>query len=324
MNVHELVDELYEAFAEGLGSAGAAHARELPRMLRLAPVAVPWSRVFSHEVTLGAPALFAEPMGVASSLVRDAVLAHLLAVVEAFGTDRIEDQQVPATSELLGVLARARRERDRAMERLLGGPPPPELDFALAEETCARAIRRERALQLEGRPVDIGAYEATSLDKQAPGLLASVALARAAGWDARRCGGVRRTLESIALGLQAYDDVVDWESDLDRGGSWAVCLMRHVEGAARASSPPSERQTEGTGVRRHVLHSGVLSMLMRRAVVHVRAGRRRARALGAAQLAAWAGAREERLVALSSAEASSAGYTVRAHALSAWAGEVLA
>jgi hypothetical protein len=324
MNVHELVDELYEAFAEGLGSTGAAHARDLPRMLRLAPVAVPWSQVFSHEVTLGAPALFAEPMGVPSGRVRDAVLAHMLAVVEAFGTDRIEDQQVPATAELLGVLARARCERDRAMERLLGGPPPPELSFAEAEETCARAVRREHVVQREARPVDMAGYEAASLGKQAPGLLASVALARAAGWDARRCSAVRRTLESVALGLQAYDDVVDWESDLDRGGSWVVCLMKHVEGAARASSPPSERQTEGTGVRRHVLHSGVLSMLMHRSVTHVRAARRRAGALGAASLAAWAKAREARLTALSSAEASSAGYTVRAHALSAWAGEVLA
>jgi hypothetical protein len=324
MNVHELVDELYEAFAEGLGSGGAEHARELPRMLRLAPVAVPWSRVFSHEVTLGAPALFAEPMGVARGLVRDAVLAHMLAVIEAFGTDRIEDQLVAATPELLGVLARARRERDRAMERLVGGPPPPELDFALAEEACARAVRRERVMHIEARPVDLAGYETTSLGKQGPGLLASVALAHAAGWDARRCAGVRRTLESVALGLQAYDDVVDWESDLDRGGSWVVCLMKHAEGAARASSAPRERPTEGTGVKRHVLQSGVLSLLMRRAVRHVRAARRRAAALGAQSLAAGARAREVRLTALSSAEASSAGYTVRAHALSAGAGEVLA
>jgi hypothetical protein len=320
MNVHELVDELYEAFAEGLGSTGAEHARELPRMLRLAPVAVPWSRVFSHEVTLGAPALFAEPMGVGRGLVRDAVLAHMLAVIEAFGTDRIEDQQVAATPELLGVLARARRERDRAMERLVGGPPPPELDYTLAEEACTRAVRRERALQIEERPVDLAAYEAASLGKQGPGLLASVALARAAGWDTRRCASVRRTLESVALGLQAYDDVVDWESDLDRGGSWVVCLMKHAE---RATSPPRERHVEDAAVKLHVLQSGVLSMLMRRAVTHVRAARRRAGALGAQSLAAWARAREARLESLSSAEASSAGYTVRAHALSAWAGEVL-
>jgi hypothetical protein len=333
MNVHELVDELYEAFAEGLGSTGAAHARELPHTLHLAPRGVPWSQVFSHEVTLGAPALFAEPMGVPNGFVRDAVLAHLLAVIEAFGTDRVEDQQVVASPELLGVLERARRERDRALSRLLGGPPPPELGYAVADETSLRAIRRERALQLAARPVDLATYESVSLDKQAPGLVASVALARVAGWDERRCRAVRGTLESVALGLQAYDDVVDWESDLDRGGSWAVCLMKHASREGRAKPPTSEtrmksatseRPTESARIRLHVLQSGVLLALMRRAAVHMRAARRRAHVLGAESLSAWAAGRAARLAALSTAEAANAGYTVRAHALSAWAGEVLA
>ena len=62
MNVHDLVDDLYEVFADRIGEPLASSARDLPRALALAPVSVPWSRVFSHEVTLGAPALFAEAM----------------------------------------------------------------------------------------------------------------------------------------------------------------------------------------------------------------------------------------------------------------------
>ena len=67
MNIHDLVDELYEAFADRIGQPLSESARSLPRALRLAPDAVPWSRVFSHEVTLGAPALLAEGMASGAS-----------------------------------------------------------------------------------------------------------------------------------------------------------------------------------------------------------------------------------------------------------------
>ena len=69
MNIPELVDEMYEAFVDGLGEPLAEHARDLPRALRLAPRPnCPWSEVFSHEVTLGAPALFAEGMNLPPDL----------------------------------------------------------------------------------------------------------------------------------------------------------------------------------------------------------------------------------------------------------------
>ncbi len=77
-------------------------------------------------------------------------------------------------------------------------------------------------------------------------------------------------------------------------------------------------------MRQQILHSGVLGVMLGRALLHMRAARRRASAVGAHRLAAWAGGREMRLEALVSAEARSAGYAVRAHALAAWAGEVLA
>jgi hypothetical protein len=319
MNVHELVDELYEVFADRIGEPLADSARDLSRALSLAPVAVPWSRVFSHEVTLGAPALFAEGMPeVRPSLLRDAVLAHLLAVVDAFGTDRIEDAQVEASPSVFAVLGQARRERDRAVARMFDNRVPADCDFRAADALTKQAIRSERAMVLSGRAVDIDIYERASLDKQCAGILASVSLARVAGWDARRCSAVRSTLEAVALGLQLADDVVDWEDDLQRGGAWAVCLMR---GATRQVTV---RPGRAESIRSQVLRSGVLGIMLSRAFVHMRRARRRAAVLGAESLSLWAAAQERRLRSLAAAEAESAGYAVRASALAAWASEVLA
>jgi hypothetical protein len=322
MNVHELVDELYRAFADRLAEPLRAHARGLARALKLAPEpGTSWSRVFEHEVTLGAPALIAYALPRASgALVRDAVLAHMLAVIDAFAIDRIEDEQVEASAALLAVLGQLRRERDRAMARLCAGEPPRDLDFAVAETKTVRAIRRERTMLLSGRTVDLDTYEGASIDKQSVGWLASIALARAAGEDDRRCRAVCATLQSVALALQTYDDVVDWEDDLERGGAWAVCLMRGLR------PPASVRRAIGNSsqTRLHVLHSGILRTMLERATVHIRAARMRASAFGAMRLAAWAAARESRFQALVAAERRSAGYAVRAHALAPWASEVLA
>jgi len=317
MDIRELVDDLYEAFADRIGEPLSASARDLPRALHLAPLPVPWSRVLSHEVTLGAPALFAEAMvGVPRSIVRDAVLAHLLAVVDAFGTDRIEDEQIEGSPSVFAVLGQARRERDRAMARICGATPPPESDFRNTDALTIRAIRNERAVLLSARPVDVKTYEAASLDKQCTGIVASVTLARIAGWSDRRCNAVRGALGSVCLGLQIADDVVDWEDDLQRGGAWPVCLMR-------GQGPVSGLRVREP-IRNQVLRSGILAVMLKRAWAHMRAARRRAMVLGARRLGAWAGEQETRLAALFAAESRSAGYAVRAHALAAWASEVLA
>jgi hypothetical protein len=324
MNVHELVDELFEVFADRIGEPLGGSARDLPRTLSLAPVSAPWSRVFSHEVTLGAPALFAEAMpDVDRSVLRDAVLAHLLAVVDAFGTDRIEDEQVTPSPALFAVLGQARRERDRAVARIFGGATPSELDFRAADTLTMRAIRRERAVLLAGIPIDLDTYERASLDKQCAGLVASVALARAAGWSPKRCHAVQRTLESVSLGLQLADDVVDWEDDLRRGGAWAVSVMQSMPTASSAPSG-ARRSDRPEPIRDRVLQSGVLGIMLTRAWIHMRRARRRAGALGASRLAAWAAGQEARLRSLAEAEIRSAGYAVRARALAAWACEVLA
>jgi hypothetical protein len=317
MNVHDLVDELYEVFADGIGGPLGESARDLPRALSLAPAAVPWSRVFSHEVTLGAPALFAEAMPTLDrNLLREAMLAHVLSVVDAFGTDRIEDEQVTASPVIFAVLGRARLERDRALARLFAGRVRPSgCDFRAADLVTAQALKSERSTLLSGRPADIDAYEAASIEKQRAGIIASLALAHAAGWAPLRCDSVQFTLESVALALQMHDDVVDWESDLQRGGAWAICLMR-----GQGNSAEIDRRMP---IRKQVHDSGILGVMLSRACIHMRRARRRATALGARRLAGWASGQERRLQSLAAAEIKSAGYAVRAGALAAWASEVL-
>ena len=47
-------------------------------------------------------------VGVPSSLTRDAVLAHLLAVIDSLGTARIEDERIEASPHVFAVLGHAR------------------------------------------------------------------------------------------------------------------------------------------------------------------------------------------------------------------------
>jgi hypothetical protein len=303
MTILELVDDLYGAFADRIAPLSAS-ARDLPRALRLAPAPVPWSQVFPHEVTLGAPVLIGEVLpGVAQGLTRDAMLAHVLAVVDSYGTARIEDERIEASPAVFAVLGRARRERDRAMERLFSRTDLADTDFRAADAMTIRAVRRERAMLQSSYPVDLDLYERTLLDKTCSGVVASVALARIGGLGARRCRAVRATLESVALALHAHDDVVDWEADLERGGTWTMCLMRGT------SAPPKsgKHARGGAGARTEVRGSGILEQMLVRARVHMRAAKRRAGALGALRLASWAAAQEARLESLVAAEADGAG-----------------
>jgi hypothetical protein len=125
MTVLELIDKLYEGFADALGGELAEHAKDLPVALKLAPARVPWSQVFSYEVTLGAPALFARAMPhLSAAVVQDAVAAHMFGVIGAFGADRIEDGQIGVSSAVLSVLSHIRGARDGAFERVCPARPP--------------------------------------------------------------------------------------------------------------------------------------------------------------------------------------------------------
>jgi hypothetical protein len=247
------------------------------------------------------------------AVVRDAVTAHMLAVIGAFGGDRIEDHQIVATSEVLSLLAHLRSARDAALERVRPSHSVP-MDPAASDRTVQKAIEMEREVFLASGAADFDSYQRISLDKQSAGLVASLALAGAAEWDVRRCALVRRTLESVALSLQIYDDVVDWEDDELHAGSWAGALARTALGRPAGSSID----------RSAILGSGVLRAMLQRARKHARSARRRSRALGTPTLSNWAARFEERLATLEAAEAFSGGYAIRARALSAWAREVLA
>jgi hypothetical protein len=314
------VDELYGAFVAALPEPVAEGARGLAVTLGLAPSRdVPWSDVFSHEVTLAAPALVAEAMPhVPPAAVDDATVAHMLAVIEAFGTDRVEDRQVPRTPALEAVLACAREARDAALARVLAAAPvrDAQLSYAAAAQGTLAAIREEQAMLRGGEGVTWERYLAVARGKQRVGLPASLALALVAGWDARRRRVLARLLDAVWVGLQLSDDVVDWEDDLARGGSWAALLAAYGPPGAAG---PRDRQTIPVSVQRLVHVSGVLAHLLARSARQLRAARRRAQALGMPRLAAWARAQEAKMADLAEREARSPGYANRARALSAWA-----
>lgn len=348
MSAQPWIDELYADFVRMLPDALAEPARELPMRLQLTPSrAVPWSEVFSHEVTLGAPRLVAEGMpGLPEGAVRDASLAHLLAIIEAFGTDRLLDGQVAPSAELEDILAHARRVRDEALARVLvghiggdpqtpapgghaGGAPQtparggagsaPDEVYARADAETADAIRTEQAILHSGESVPWARYLTVAHGKQRLGLPASLTLARAAGWDARRRAVLGKMLDAMWVGLQLHDDVVDWETDLARGGSWAASLAAHVPPRA----DPRDRKTVPVSARRLVFESGALARMLQQSARCFRAARRRAAALGLRTLEAWAQGREQHLGDLARAEATSPGQTNRAQALSHWAKIVL-
>src|SRR4051812_12405587 len=117
------IDELYAAFVGTLPVPLHDVARSLAQILGLSPSRdVPWSEVFGHEVTLAAPAMAAEAMPeVHGAAVRDAVMAHMLAVIDAFATDRVEDGQAQRSRELSELLEHMRRARDAAITRVAPG-----------------------------------------------------------------------------------------------------------------------------------------------------------------------------------------------------------
>lgn len=311
------IDALYESFCTGIALGARDVARTLAFRLKLVPKPdVPWSEVFQHRVTLHAPALLAEGMPeIGAENEARAVLAHMLAVIEAFGTDRILDRQTADEPALRDVLGHARMARNSALAAL--GGPEAVTAAEQADSDTLSAIATERGILLRGESVDFGTYERVSAGKQAVGLPASLALARAAGWDPRRRESVRTALMGVWLGLQFQDDVMDWEDDLSRGGAWAVSLARRVNGATLEGTDP-------TRLRADVLSSGVLAEMLRLAFERFHTARVESEALGAHELAAWLRQREDDALDSHLREVRSPGYFHRLKKLAPWAKEVLA
>jgi hypothetical protein len=328
------IDRLYSSFLATLPTALAELGRDLPHVLGLAPRAgLGWDDVFSHRVTLAAPHLLSEGCRVSAAeraadfdeRVQDATLAHALSVIEAFASDRILDGQIVSTSELVALVEELRVARDRLLERVFPGT---SLACRAADEATLQAIREERALLGRFAAVSFHDYERVSLGKQAVGFPASSALLRAFGASERQVRQAELCLRGVWLGLQFEDDVADWEDDFKRGaGAWPVSLARRrVTNPATPVTPAPEshhRRTEPDMVRRRVLDSRVLYSMLTAARRQYRAAYRHARALGAAELSAWAEARMRRLDELLPLEARHAGFVVRSRQLASFAAEVL-
>ena len=312
------IDAYWAAFCDTLPPDCRADADQLACQLGLVPTTgIGWSDVFNHEITLAAPALLAPAMdGASAAMVRDAVMAHMLAIIEAFATDRIHDGQTPPRVALARLLEHLRVMRDRSIEALTG---PGTSSYPEAERRVLAAISTEQALLDDGGGLSFSDYMCLSLGKQATAFPASVALAEAAGWTPGRRRVIRRILEDITLGLQLSDDVVDWEDDWQHGGAWAVSLSRGIQ----AKSGRLHRGSDLAGVRCLVHESGVLARMLEEAKCHYREAAGLATDIGATPVALWAEQQERKTGQLAELEAESAGYAVRAHHLSAWAAEVL-
>ena len=315
------LDGLYTAFCDGLAPELSACARELPYRLRLADApGKPFSEVFGHEVTFAAPALVAEAIpSLPEAKVSDAVLAHALAVIDGFGTDRIEDRQIASSPEIDRVLALMREASSRALGRVVGDDALATSALYRARASMLQAIRAEQRLMTDRAAADFACYERTARGKTAIGTPASVALARAAGWGEDRCRVVSETLSGVWLGMQYHDDALDWDGDLRRESAWAVLLARGAGAAIEDGSGrwnPSDVEPDDT--RRAVLGSGVLARMLARSSRHFQSARRGADALGARALASWAAAKGKHADFLAREEERNAGYAARLYALSPW------
>jgi len=313
------VDAIWDAFCGTLPLDLQSEARGLASRVGLVPIpGVPWSNIFKNEVTLAAPALFARAMPQVSheNLVR-AVTAHMLAIVNAFATDRMLDGQAKSSPNLPRLLEHVRASRDRAMLDLSGMENSPYLD---AENSSLAAIHTERIVLEHCQGLSFDDYTQLSRGKQAVAFPASLALAAASGWDDRQVLAVERLLEGIVLGLQYHDDVVDWEDDWKAGRAWAVCLCRSVIGEDYV---PPRKLGHPELIRKHVHQSGVLVTMLNMARRCFRHAAGLSAVLGVARLGTWAREQERNMAKLAAREADSAGYVVREHQLFNWAMEVL-
>jgi hypothetical protein len=309
------VDALYEAFCGRLAPTIRSCGYGLAKALELAPNAdVPWSAVFKHEITLGAPALIAEAMPVIPpSRLEPALMAHLLSIIEAFGTDRIADGQVLATRELHEVLSAMRSARNAALCEVDGER---SLEAAhTADRRTLAAIAAERDLFAADQPLSIETYIAISSAKQAVGMPASLALATAAAFGDAETKAVEAALMGSWLGLQFGDDVIDWEDDAERGGAWAILLAKHAHSAADGAAGLEPRQL--------VFSSGILATMLELSRQQFGLAAAAARSLGAKRLAQWASEREAEAAENCEGERRSPGYFSRLKQLAAWHAEVL-
>jgi hypothetical protein len=312
------IDALYAGFCSTLPVDLREVARELPFRLGLCPHRdIPWSGIFSHQLTLAAPVLVGEALPHSGrAAIRQATLSHLLAVIHTCIVDRLVDGQVQA-AEIEALALKLAQGRNAALTPLTG-PRAAEAAYRRAENAMRLAIAEEHNILNEGGPVSLEQYLDVSLGKQRVGFVASVALAeQAVGPELAAL--VERLLAAAALGLQLEDDVVDWQDDFARHGAWALCLAR----GQRTGIPMKDRSTEPNPIVSLVHRSGVLASMMHASARQMTLSCQLASRIGARRLAAWAEERAGRAAQLAIREENSPGFTLRARRLAPWAAEVL-
>jgi hypothetical protein len=307
------IDTLYLAFVETLPPDEQRVARQLPYRLKLvASEDTSWSDVFRHEFTLSAPAFFAEALpGAAPGQIRDAVLAHMLGVVEFLVSTRLAGEEASNDEELQLLSERLSHACERLFERFGAGS---RMSYEMACAKTQTASRHTRQLLDRVEPVSLSRYRSRVLAQHSARFSATLALAQVAGASPTEIRAVDRTLGSAWLALQSEEDALDWEHQWQSGGAWAVCVARGLRSATR----DRDRPTEPDMLRHAVVASGALTALLGVSRTAFRATRRRACALRAERLAAWATEREQQLYDLVKRERESGGYAVRASRPSCW------
>jgi hypothetical protein len=313
-----LVDDVYATFCEDLPVSLQRPAQDLAASLGLSAPGVPWSRVFPHPFTLTVPGIVADasPL-VDASVMRAAVVAHVMGLIQAVAMVREATGAVSATPQVRRVLSAVRMAREQACGRLGGASFWAQGRFDLAIQQLELALSVERACLGSAHSADWTTYERIATAKQAVMLPAPLSLARESRWRRDRREGLRRMITAIALGLQLARDVMEWEDDHARGGAWALALARGI-----ADADPDIEPQVGS-VHSEVLESGILARLLRRAHESFQNGHELAVALGLSRVAQWTSTQALALADLHRAEASFPGYAVRAAVLQAWAEEVL-
>jgi hypothetical protein len=280
--------------------------------LRLAPRALPWSRVFHQEVTLGLPVPLAEALpALSAEAIRRGVMAHMCGILAAFGADRIDDGQVEATPSLRLVLSAVRSARDAAIDSFDIEGAGPLYDYRAADLATARANRVEQEFLAIHDKADFGTYERLSVPKQYLVFPAAMTLARAAGLDEDHVESVRAMCLAMAMGLQLRDDATDWMDDHAEGRAWAVRIYRGTAGALGDGVRNLQNLHNLQDLQSGMATTGTIVSLLRGAAGHFQSAVEHARFLGAARVAAWAEKNRALTAKLAEEEARSPGHIVR-------------
>jgi hypothetical protein len=300
-----VLDKLFQRCARALPPDLVGPALRLPQLLKLAPTGVSVGDTFKHDLTLGAPRFFGGAVSATTEQQEYAVMAHMLAVLEAFGCDRIADHQIEDDGTVARLLGELRGLRDELAHRVDHDAPEA---FRAADRESRAAIVEEHAILRAAEPTDEGRYVAVSFGKQAVGFPATLALFPTVALGRQR-ELAREALRGVWLGLQFHDDVIDWEDDWERDGAWAVCLACHLL---------SERIAPGASLaeaRELVLASGALETMLDLSRAELERAAAAAQRLGTHRLVAWARAQCREVSEVLEQERSSPGYAVRAHRL---------